>query len=92
MENQAIILDNKTAQKMLNRLEVLERLVRDLSNKGRKEYLTHKEVQQILKVSRNTVDAYVELGYFNKYQSGGKYAKITFKRSEIEAFIESGKR
>lgn len=92
MEDKAIILDNKTAFKMLSRLDKLEALLRDLVNKGKKEYLTHKEAQQLLKVSRNTVDAYVELGYFKRYQSGGKGSKITFKRSEIEKFIENNGR
>lgn len=89
MESKAILLDQQTAIKIINGQNEIKALLRELTNKGRKEYLTHKEVMQVLKCSYNTVDTYVSLGYFNCYQVGGKGSKKTYKRSEIENYLDS---
>lgn len=88
MEN-AIILNTGQFFEIISRLERIEKLQRDTAQKKAKEILTFKEVQQLLKCSRNTVNSYIEKGYFKSYQTGGKYSKILFKRSEIEYFLES---
>ncbi|WP_434981552.1 helix-turn-helix domain-containing protein [Daejeonia sp. YH14] len=78
-----------TLDEIKNELGNLSLLVREIVNKGRKENLVFKEVMELLKCSRNTVNSYVEKGYFKQYQTGGKYSKIIFKRAEIEHFINS---
>ncbi|AQX13499.1 MULTISPECIES: helix-turn-helix domain-containing protein [Elizabethkingia] len=90
MEN-AVIIPVTTLDEIKTELGNLSKLVRELTNKGKTENLTFKEVMQILKCSRNTVSSYVEKGYFNAYQTGGKYSKIIFKRSEIEHFVDNRK-
>lgn len=90
MENQNVaIVPVSTLDEIKSELGSLSLLVREIINKGRKENLAFKEVMEVLKCSRNTVNSYVEKGYFKQYQTGGKYSKIIFKRSEIEHFVNS---
>lgn len=89
MDTKAIILNEQTAINIIQGINEVKALLRELTNKGRKEFLTHKEVMQLLKCSYNTVNKYVSLGYFNCYQAGGKGSKKTYKRSEIESYLES---
>ena len=53
------------------------------------EMLTHKEVQMLLKCSRNKLEDLVRDGFIKKIQPDGKGKKVLFKRSEIEQYIES---
>jgi hypothetical protein len=92
MEDSAFIIPVHTLEGIQNQITELTKIVLEIRNKGKTENLTFKEVMQILKCSRNTVNAYVEKGYFNSYQTGGKYSKIIFKRSEIEFFQDHRKR
>ncbi len=89
MTANAIIMPSDVWEKITAKIDNLERVIMDLNNKGRKEFLTHKEAQQILKCTRNTLDKLANEGHFTRTQTGGKGSKIIFKRSEIEWYINN---
>lgn len=89
MENMTLVPTNALTQ-ILEKLDNLEVSVSSLTHRRAKELLTHKEAQQLLKCSRNTLDSYVYDGYFTRIQES-KGKKILFKRSELEAFINNEK-
>lgn len=64
--------------------------VLDMKATGQKEFLTPKEAMQVLKCSRNTLQSYIEKGFFNVTKmKSEKYSKVIIKRSDIDYFIES---
>lgn len=64
--------------------------LKDIRNKGQKEFLSPKEAMEILKCSRNTLQSYIDKGFFRVTKmKSEKYSKVIIKRSDIEYFIES---
>jgi Fic family protein len=62
----------------------------DIKNKGQKEFLTPKEAMEVLKCSRNTLQSYIDKGFFNVTKmKSEKYSKVIIKRADIEYFIDS---
>lgn len=62
----------------------------DIRNKGQKEFLSPKEAMEILKCSRNTLQSYIDKGFFSVTKmKSEKYSKVIIKRSDIDYFIES---
>lgn len=61
-----------------------------LQGKDKSEYLTPKEVCELLKCSRNTYENYVRNGILTpiKIQSK-KYSKLLFKRIDVEFYLNS---
>jgi len=49
------------------------------------EFLTMKEVQELLKVSRTAIYSWLNKGKLKGYKVGGA---VRFKREDIEAFIK----
>ena len=88
MENISIV-QNETLEHILKKMDTLEVMIKDLRASRGQEMLTHKEVQKLLKCSRNKLDDLVRDGFIKKIQPDGKGRKVLFKRSEIEQYIES---
>lgn len=88
MENISIV-QNQTLEHILQKMDKLEVMIKDLRASRGQEMLTHKEVQKLLKCSRNKLDDLVRDGFIKKIQPDGKGKKVLFKRSEIEQYIES---
>ena len=88
MENISIV-QNQTLEHILKKMDKLEVMIKDLRASRGQEMLTHKEVQKLLKCSRNKLDDLVRDGFIKKIQPDGKGRKVLFKRSEIEQYIES---
>ena len=88
MENISIV-QNQTLEHILQKMDKLEVMIKDLRASRGQEMLTHKEVQKLLKCSRNKLDDLVRDGFIKKIQPDGKGRKVLFKRSEIEQYIES---
>ena len=88
MENISIV-QNQTLEHILKKMDKLEVMIKDLRASRGQEMLTHKEVQKLLKCSRNKLDDLVRDGFIKKIQPDGKGKKVLFKRSEIEQYIES---
>lgn len=62
----------------------------EIKNKGQKENLTPKEAMEVLKCSRNTLQSYIDKGFFNVIKmKSEKYSKVIIKRADIDFFIES---
>ncbi|MBF7091124.1 helix-turn-helix domain-containing protein [Flavobacterium sp. ALJ2] len=62
----------------------------DIKNKGQKEFLSPKEAMEILKCSRNTLQSYIDKGFFNVTKmKSEKYSKVIIKRADIDFFIQS---
>lgn len=88
MENISIV-QNQTLEHILKKMDKLEVMIKDLRASRGQEMLTHKEVQKLLKCSRNKLDDLVRDGFIKKIQPDGKGRKVLFKRSEIEQYIEN---
>ena len=88
MENISIV-QNQTLEHILQKMDKLEVMIKDLRARRGQEMLTHKEVQMLLKCSRNKLEDLVRDGFIKKIQPDGKGKKVLFKRSEIEQYIES---
>jgi DNA binding domain, excisionase family len=88
MENISIV-QNQTLEHILKKMDKLEVMIKDLRASREQEMLTHKEVQKLLKCSRNKLDDLVRDGFIKKIQPDGKGRKVLFKRSEIEQYIEN---
>ena len=88
MENISIV-QNQTLEHILKKMDKLEVMIKDLRARRGQEMLTHKEVQMLLKCSRNKLEDLVREGFIKKIQPDGKGRKVLFKRSEIEQYIES---
>lgn len=88
MENISIV-QNQTLEHILKKMDTLEVMIKDLRASRGQEMLTHKEVQKLLKCSRNKLDDLVRDGFIKKIQPDGKGRKVLFKRSEIEQYIEN---
>ena len=88
MENISIV-QNQTLEHILKKMDKLEAMIKDLRASRGQEMLTHKEVQKLLKCSRNKLDDLVRDGFIKKIQPDGQGRKVLFKRSEIEQYIEN---
>jgi len=62
----------------------------DIKNKGQKEFLSPKEAMEVLKCSRNTLQSYINKGFFSVTKmKSEKYSKVIIRRADIEYFIQS---
>lgn len=62
----------------------------EIKNKGQKENLTPKEAMEVLKCSRNTLQSYIDKGFFSVIKmKSEKYSKVIIKRADIDYFIQS---
>ncbi len=61
-----------------------------LQGKNKSEYLTPKEVCELLKCSRNTYQSYINKGILEPIKvKSDKYSKLLFKRVDIEYYLHS---
>ena len=64
----------------------------DMISKSKSEFLTPKEVCELLKCSRNTFQSYVDTGALEVIKTKKKkYSKILVKRTEVYRFLEDKK-
>ncbi|GHT42661.1 transcriptional regulator [Bacteroidia bacterium] len=89
MNNKLIIKDNERMESLLETVEKLsetiENIVRNTKLRlGCEQYLTDREVSQILKISRRCLQAYRTNGKIPFYRAGGK---ILYRESDIENFL-----
>ena len=61
-----------------------------LQGKNKSEYLTPKEVCELLKCSRNTYQSYITKGILEPIKvKSDKYSKLLFKRTDVEYYLQS---
>jgi excisionase family DNA binding protein len=74
-------------QKIEHLSETMENIIRTPKSKlGGEQYLTDKEVSQLLKISRRSLQDYRTEGKIPFYRIG---TKILYRASDIERFLES---
>lgn len=77
-------------EEIKTQLSTISKHLLDIKNKGQKENLTPKEAMEVLKCSRNTLQSYIDKGFFNVIKmKSEKYSKVIIKRADIDYFIES---
>ncbi len=73
-----------------NQLQNISKSLLELKGKDKSEFLTPKEVCELLKCSRNTFESYIEKGFLEPLRmQSKKYSKILVKRSDIDYFLQS---
>ncbi|OWP81645.1 hypothetical protein BWK63_05005 [Flavobacterium covae] len=73
-----------------NQLATINKSLLDLKGKDKAEYLTPKEVCELLKCSRNTFQSYIEKGFLEPVRMNTqKYSKVLVKRSDVDYFLLS---
>jgi hypothetical protein len=77
-------------QELKSQMGSIAKSLLDIKNKGQKEFLSPKEAMEMLKCSRNTLQSYIDKGFFNVTKmKSEKYSKVIIKRSDIDFFIQS---
>ena len=62
----------------------------ELKGKNKSEFLTPKEVCELLKCSRNTFQSYIDKGMLEPIKmKSEKYSKILVKRVDVEFYLQS---
>jgi excisionase family DNA binding protein len=62
----------------------------EIKGKEKSEFLTPKEVCELLKCSRNTFQSYIDKGFLVPARMNTKkYSKILVKRSDVDYFLQS---
>lgn len=75
-----------------NTVKGISNSILDMISKGKSEFLTPKEVCELLKCSRNTFQSYVDTGALEVIKTKKKkYSKILVKRTEVYRFLEDKK-
>lgn len=77
--------------KVMNTLEVLHEKISRLVTIDSKEFLTKKEVMNILKIGRTTLDRYIEEGLLKEVKLG-KRTRGYIKQSEIDELMGETKK
>lgn len=73
-----------------NQLANIGKSLLALQGKNKSEYLTPKEVCELMKCSRNTYQSYVQKGILEPIKvKSDKYSKLLFKRIDIEYYLNS---
>ncbi len=73
-----------------NQLDTISKNLLELKGKNKAEFLTPKEVCELLKCSRNTFQSYIDKGFLEPIRMNTKkYSKVLVKRIDVDFFIES---
>ena len=89
MDNTSLILQNVTRQDLIEILEgVISEKIQELKPKPKEEteYLTRKEVKELLRISYPTLHELVNSGKLKAYRIGGR---VLFIKSEVESSLET---
>jgi hypothetical protein len=71
-----------------NQLENIGKCLLALEGKSKSEYITPKEVCELMKCSRNTYESYIRQGILKPIKvKSEKYSKLLFKRVDIDYFL-----
>jgi hypothetical protein len=73
-----------------SQIQSIAKSLLEIKAKGQKELLTPKEAMELLKCSRNTLQSYIDKGFFDPVRmKSEKYSKVLIKRADIDYFIQS---
>lgn len=73
-----------------NQINGISKNLLELNGKSKPEFLTPKQCQELLKISRNTFQSYIDKGIITAIKmKSEKYSKILVKRADIDYIIEN---
>lgn len=73
-----------------SQLQTISKSLLALHGKNKSEYLTPKEVCELLKCSRNTYQSYINKGILEPIKvKSDKYSKLLFRRIDVEYYLNS---
>ena len=73
-----------------NQLQTISKSLLEMKGKDKAEFLTPKEVCELLKCSRNTFQSYIDKGLLEPIRmTSEKYSKVLIKRIDVDYFIET---
>jgi excisionase family DNA binding protein len=73
-----------------SQLQSIAKSLLEIKGKDKSEFLTPKEVCELLKCSRNTFQSYIEKGFLEPVRmKSEKYSKVLVKRVDVDYFLQS---
>lgn len=73
-----------------SQLATISKSLLEIKGNGKAEFLTPKEVCELLKCSRNTFQSYIDKGLLEPIRmKSEKYSKVLVKRVDVDYFIEN---
>ncbi|MGR3790441.1 helix-turn-helix domain-containing protein [Flavobacterium sp. TN-1] len=73
-----------------SQMQSIAKSLLEIKGKDKSEFLTPKEVCELLKCSRNTFQSYIEKGFLEPVRmKSEKYSKVLVKRVDVDYFLES---
>lgn len=73
-----------------SQLQSIAKSLLEMKSKDKSEFLTPKEVCQLLKCSRNTFQSYIDKGFLEPQRmKSEKYSKVLIKRADVDYFLQS---
>lgn len=62
----------------------------EIKSKEKSEFLTPKEVCELLKCSRNTFQSYIDKGFLEPVRmKSKKYSKVLVRRADVDYYLQS---
>lgn len=92
MENNIAVITVPLSEwsEVKNQLANIGKSLLELKGKDKAEFLTPKEVCELLKCSRNTFQSYIDKGFLEPIRMNTKkYSKVLVRRVDVDYFIES---
>lgn len=73
-----------------SQMQSIAKSLLEIKGKDKSEFLTPKEVCELLKCSRNTFQSYIEKGFLEPVRmKSEKYSKVLVKRVDVDYFLQS---
>ena len=73
-----------------NQMQNIAKSLLEIKSQEKSEFLTPKEVCELLKCSRNTFQSYIDKGFLEPIRmKSQKYSKVLIKRVDVEYYLQS---
>jgi excisionase family DNA binding protein len=73
-----------------SQLNTISKALLELNGKNKSEFLTPKEVCELLKCSRNTFQSYIDKGFLDPIKmKTEKYSKLLVRRIDVDFYLQS---
>lgn len=92
MDNTIVIVQVPQSEwnELKSQLQTISKSLLEIRGKDKAEFLTPKEVCELLKCSRNTFQSYIDKGFLEPIRmKSQKYSKLLVKRADVDFFIQS---
>lgn len=92
MDNNIAVITVPLAEwkELKNQMQNISKSLLEIKGKEKSEFLTPKEVCELLKCSRNTFQSYIDKGFLEPIRmKSQKYSKVLVKRVDVEYYLQS---